>query len=40
MCDVISFIYYSQITREAYGMIKTIELIPNGTHINVTQENK
>jgi len=40
MCDVISFIYHSQITREAYGMIKTIELIPNGTHINVTQENK
>jgi len=29
-----------QITREAYGMVKTIELIPNGTHINVTQENK
>jgi len=31
---------YLQITREAYGMVRTIELIPNGTHINVTQENK
>jgi len=31
---------YVQITREAYGMVKTIELIPNGTHINVTKENK
>jgi len=29
-----------QITREMYGIMKTIELIPNGSQIAVTQENK
>jgi len=29
-----------QITREVYGIVKTIELIPNGSQINVTQQNK
>ena len=29
-----------QITREVYGMLKTIELIPNGSQVNVTQQNK
>jgi len=31
---------FVQITREVYGMVKTIELIPNGSQINVTQQNK
>ena len=29
-----------QITRESYGMVKTIELVPNGSLVNVTQQNK
>ena len=29
-----------QLTREVYGMMKTIELIPNGSQVNVTQTNK
>jgi len=29
-----------QITREVYGMMKTIELIPDGSRVNVTQQNK
>jgi E3 ubiquitin-protein ligase HERC4 len=29
-----------EITREVYGEVKTIELIPNGSQINVTQQNK
>jgi len=29
-----------EITHEVYGAVKTIELIPNGSQINVTQQNK
>jgi len=32
--------FFLQITREVYGMVKTIELIPNGSQVNVTQQNK
>lgn len=31
---------FMQITREVYGMVKTIELIPNGSQVNVTLQNK
>jgi len=30
----------TQITREVYGLVKTIELISNGSLISVTQQNK
>jgi len=33
-------VFFLQITREVYGMVKTIELIPNGSQVNVTQQNK
>jgi hypothetical protein len=29
-----------QVTREVYGQLKVIELVPGGSQINVTQANK